>query len=251
MLEAVQPFIDGAISKTVNVPADYPYEAFRDLYKDAWRAGLKGLATYRPNDVTGSVLSVGPAAARADDADPLRTRFDSRPPGELESVTSKVEYTTQEGRKAVYLTVSFMRVEGRLGGQSLAIERPFEFFMPASQRSDGHQWITSTMRLLSLAARAGSSIARALADMRAVVWEKGPVRCGFLDAQGNQVPAAQLDRVLAQRRLPHAAQSAPAPEPEPDTVGTGAKCPECGARTLRKVDGCTRCTACHYLGGCA
>jgi ribonucleoside-diphosphate reductase alpha chain len=282
MMAAVQPYVDGAISKTVNVPADYPYEEFRDLYTDAWRAGLKGLATYRPNDVTGSVLSVAPApaAAEADDVDPLRRRFESRPPGELESVTSKVEYTTQEGKKTVYLTISFMRVEGRLRGRALTIERPFEFFMPANQRSEGQQWITSTMRLLSLAARAGSSIAKALADMRAVVWEKGPVRCGhltradgvqvpvyhdsevaavafmlqqmlikrgFLEAYGGQVPAEQLDRLLAQRCAVHPIPAPPAPAP----AGTGVKCPECGARALHKVDGCTRCTACHHVGACA
>jgi ribonucleoside-diphosphate reductase alpha chain len=123
MMEAVQPYVDGAISKTVNVPADYPYEDFRDLYTDAWRAGLKGLATYRPNDVTGSVLSVGQAAEEPGDVDPLRKRFESRPPGELESVTAKVEYSTQEGKKAVYLTISFMRVEGRLAGRALARRR--------------------------------------------------------------------------------------------------------------------------------
>jgi ribonucleoside-diphosphate reductase alpha chain len=58
MLQAVQPFVDAAISKTVNVPADYPFEDFRTLYLEAWRAGLKGLATFRPNVVTGAVLSL-------------------------------------------------------------------------------------------------------------------------------------------------------------------------------------------------
>ena len=58
MVAAVAPFVDSAISKTVNVPADYPYAEFQDLYLQAWRAGLKGLATYRPNAVLGSVLSV-------------------------------------------------------------------------------------------------------------------------------------------------------------------------------------------------
>ncbi len=61
MVAAVAPFIDTSISKTVNVPADYPYEDFQDLYMQAWKAGLKGLATYRPNSVLGSVLSVTPA----------------------------------------------------------------------------------------------------------------------------------------------------------------------------------------------
>ena len=60
MCAAVAPYIDTSISKTVNVPADYPFEDFKNLYTEAWRAGLKGLATYRPNSVLGSVLSITP-----------------------------------------------------------------------------------------------------------------------------------------------------------------------------------------------
>ncbi len=58
MVAAVAPFVDTSISKTVNVPEDYPYAEFQDLYFHAWKSGLKGLATYRPNKVLGSVLSV-------------------------------------------------------------------------------------------------------------------------------------------------------------------------------------------------
>jgi ribonucleoside-diphosphate reductase alpha chain len=58
MVAAVAPFIDTSISKTVNVPENYPYSEFQELYFDAWKSGLKGLATYRPNKVLGSVLSV-------------------------------------------------------------------------------------------------------------------------------------------------------------------------------------------------
>ncbi|XYJ09980.1 adenosylcobalamin-dependent ribonucleoside-diphosphate reductase [Telluria sp. B2] len=288
MLEAVQPFIDTAISKTVNVPADYPYEDFRDLYSEAWRAGLKGLATYRPNTVVGQVLGAAPQpeAPAMLEEDPLRKRFENRPLGELESVTSKIEYATQEGRKTFYLTVSFIRVEGVSEGQPVTIERPFEFFMPAGQRTDGQQWITSSMRLLSMLARAGGPIAKALADMRDVVWEKGPVRCGtltredgvevpvfhdseaaavgfmlqrmlvrrgFLDSQGNQVPVAQLARVLAARgdAVVPAAPPALAPAAQAFPVQSAAtKCPECGARALRKLDGCTRCDNCQYVGEC-
>ncbi len=65
MVAAVAPCIDSAISKTVNVPADYPYADFMDLYMQAWSSGLKGLATYRPNDVLGSVLSTGASPAAA------------------------------------------------------------------------------------------------------------------------------------------------------------------------------------------
>ncbi|TFW03285.1 adenosylcobalamin-dependent ribonucleoside-diphosphate reductase, partial [Oxalobacteraceae bacterium OM1] len=281
MMEAVQPFIDTSISKTVNVPGDYPYEDFKDLYTNAWRAKLKGITTYRPNAVLGSVLSVGAPATPIADDDPLRKRFDSRPLGELESVTSKIEYFTHEGKKTVYLTVSFHRVAGTQDGKPVEIERPFEFFMPAGQRTDGQQWITSSMRLLSMAARSGGSIAKALADMREVVWDKGPVRCGFLtredgtqvpvyhdsevaatafmlqrilirrgflDGLGNQVPVAELAQRLVQRNA--GASLAVEAAPMPPASGTAKKCPECGAMALRKVDGCTRCVECHYVGGC-
>ena len=61
MVAAVAPYIDTSISKTVNVPEDYPYGEFQDLYFHAWKSGLKGLATYRPNKVLGSILSVSPS----------------------------------------------------------------------------------------------------------------------------------------------------------------------------------------------
>ena len=89
MSAAVQPFIDSAISKTVNVPIDYPFAAFEDLYFEAWMAGLKGIATYRPNDVLGAVLEVASPSAPAtpredlDSADPdRRIRLDraAQPP---------------------------------------------------------------------------------------------------------------------------------------------------------------------------
>ncbi|KQY89240.1 MULTISPECIES: LAGLIDADG family homing endonuclease [Roseateles] len=69
MVAAVAPYIDTSISKTVNVPADYPYENFQDLYMQAWQTKLKGLATYRPNSVLGSVLSVTPEVKQPE---PLR-----------------------------------------------------------------------------------------------------------------------------------------------------------------------------------
>ena len=60
MVAAVAPYIDTSISKTVNVPENYPYADFQDLYMEAWKSGLKGLATYRPNSILGAVLSVEP-----------------------------------------------------------------------------------------------------------------------------------------------------------------------------------------------
>lgn len=299
MLEAVQPYIDTSISKTVNVPEDYPYEAFRNLYLEAWKAGLKGLATYRPNQVLGAVLSVAPApeapaaavtpGAQQNGDDPLTRPFGSRPLGDLEGVTSKVEYLTYEGHKTVYLTVNFMRVSGTVDGQPVTIERPIEFFMPAGQRTEGQQWITSTMRLLSMVARSGGPIAKALADMRNVVWDKGTVRYGsvvrqdgtevprfhdsevaalsyalqrilikrgFLDDEGGQVPVTALAARLARRDGGEAAvalarPTAPAQAATAVTgIGTGKPCPECGAHALHKVDGCAKCANCGYVGEC-
>ncbi|MBC3882079.1 adenosylcobalamin-dependent ribonucleoside-diphosphate reductase [Undibacterium sp. LX40W] len=290
MLQAVQPYVDSAISKTVNVPADYPYDDFQTLYLDAWRAGLKGLATYRPNNILGSVLSVGsdtPAATSKvlPDDDLLRKQFDGRPFGDLESVTSKVQYMTYEGKKTVYLTVSFIHIQGIVGGELATIERPFEFFMPAGQKNDGQQWISASMRLLSMAARSGGSIAKALADMREVVWDKGTVRCGmitkddgsqaplfhesevaaigyslqrilmkrgFLDAAGNQVPITVLAEKYKNKQLAYGMDDLAYEGETAPMIATasGKKCPDCGAYALQKIDGCSRCVSCGYVGAC-
>ncbi len=70
MVAEVAPYVDAAISKTVNVPADYPYVEFKNLYMEAWRKGLKGITTYRPNSVLGAVLSVPTATATAEVSTP-------------------------------------------------------------------------------------------------------------------------------------------------------------------------------------
>ena len=143
MMEAVQPFVDTAISKTVNIPADYPYDDFKDLYLQAWRARLKGLATYRPNTILGSVLEThvpaptaeapapAPKAASAAPVDPMRTVIESRPQGGLSAVAEKLEYWTQEGHKTLYLIVSFLPVPTGVGDRT--VDRAIEFFMPVGQ----------------------------------------------------------------------------------------------------------------------
>jgi len=68
MVAAVAPFIDTSISKTVNVAEDYPYADFEGLYTKAWKAGLKGLATYRPNSVLGAVLTPDAPARESSEA---------------------------------------------------------------------------------------------------------------------------------------------------------------------------------------
>jgi len=92
MVAAITPFVDSAISKTVNVPEDYPYEQFKDLYFDAWKSGLKGITTYRPNSVLGSVLTVKTSsqAAQPNDLDTSdadrRLRLDAAPQPALASL---------------------------------------------------------------------------------------------------------------------------------------------------------------------
>jgi ribonucleoside-diphosphate reductase alpha chain len=102
MVAAVAPFIDTSISKTVNVPEDYPYGEFKDLYLAAWKSGLKGLATYRPNKVLGSVLSVDKPQDFVEDDVNRRIRIKSLPepvlaslrwPGRPEFVAGNLAWT--------------------------------------------------------------------------------------------------------------------------------------------------------------
>jgi ribonucleoside-diphosphate reductase alpha chain len=79
------------------------------------------------------------------------------------------------------------------------------------------------------------------------------IRRGFLDAYGNQVPVPQLAKRMAERQCCSYELTAQPVATTTEGVApnaSGGKCPECGARALRKVDGCTRCTECHYVGGC-
>ena len=271
MMRAVQPYIDTAISKTVNIPADYPFEDFKNLYMESWKAGLKGCATYRPNDTLGAVLSVEapkteekpapqPAAAHTSG---LSAVVERRPEGPLNAVVDKIEYYTHDGVRRLYLVVSFMYVNG--------VERPIEFFMPVGQTGESQQWITATMRSLSLAAR-GGFLDKALDDLRKVAWDRGPIRYGWRDKEdGTRIPlwhdsevallAYAIQSIIA-NRASQEQQPAPINPAAPATVTatpaaatpaqamSGTKCPECGAHAVIKTDGCSFCTSCGYIGAC-
>ncbi|GAB2795046.1 hypothetical protein GCM10027040_21770 [Halomonas shantousis] len=210
---------------------------------------------------------------------PLTVRIPSRPEGTLEAVSEKIAYVGAEGRKKVYVLVAFMPVEGVLNGKRVVIERPVEFFFPSGQLSSEHQWITATMRSLSLAAR-GGYVTQALADLRKVAWDKGLVRCGmnrwgkpmfhdsevaaiawsiqqilyrrgFVDIDGNQVPVDELAERYAHRLMHGHPWQPPAPEEttsvasdqaggeKPTVVG---HCPECRGELIM-MDGCPTCYA--------
>ena len=279
MMQAVQPYIDTSISKTVNVPVDYPFDDFKNMYLQAHEAGLKGMATYRPNAVLGSVLSVTqeppkpveePAAQLPSKADLLNGVIEKRPIGALPAVAEKVEYWLQEGHKTLYLLVSFMPVGFDEHGHT--VERAVEFFMPVGQNGESQQWISASMRLLSLAAR-GGFLERALEDMRKVAWDKGPVRLGHhLKEDGSRVPmwhdsevsaiAFALQQIIAERAKSLREQApvvAPAPAIQPSisvpaasehAFMPGKKCGECGAHAVIRKDGCDFCSNCGKLGSC-
>ena len=274
MMEAVQPFIDTSISKTVNVPADYPYDDFKDLYAKAWKARLKGLATYRPNSIIGSVLETTPAPKKEEPApapvDPMRSVIEKRPAGSLPAVAEKIDYWTSAGQQRLYLIVTFLPIELEGGGKA---ERAIEFFMPVGQNGESQQWITATMRSLSLAAR-GGFLDRALEDMRKVTWDRGPVRLGsYRRADGQEVPrwhdsevaaiGYAIEELIARRAqatqgslfpeeaLPqNAAPASAAPLIPAPGVMAGKKCGECGAHAMIRKDGCDYCTQCGFVGSC-
>ena len=284
MMEAVQPFVDTSISKTVNIPADYPYEDFKDLYRQAWQSGLKGLATYRPNSILGAVLEATPVkkeepvaavpavapAAAVPAYDPTRTVIEKRPAGGLPAVAEKIEYWTSEGQQRLYLIVTFLPMPAADGKST--VERAIEFFMPVGQNGESQQWITATMRMLSLAAR-GGFLDRALSDMQKVSWDRGPVRLGtYQKADGTHVPrwhdsevaaiGYAIENLIANRQLQAQASlfdadELPSAEPTPAPtmaampgVMAGKKCGECGAHAMIRKDGCDYCTQCGFIGSC-
>lgn len=256
MVAAVAPFIDSAISKTVNVPADYPYEDFKTLYTEAWHDGLKGITTYRPNATLGSVLSVSEPEQELVGENPYTKKFDNRPLGSLQGTTTKLEYTTYEGRKNIYITVNYVDVEGVVDGKRVTIRRPLEFFVPSGQQTTDQQWVSANMRLLSMVARSGGSVEKALSSMMEVVWDKGQVRCGTFTAQDGTVKPKFHDSEVA--AIGYAIQSIisndkldETPQKEETTrSNVGKKCNDCGANAVQKVDGCERCLECGALGSC-
>ncbi|MGA2549528.1 MAG: adenosylcobalamin-dependent ribonucleoside-diphosphate reductase [Burkholderiaceae bacterium] len=267
MMAAVQPLIDTSISKTVNVPAEYPYPSFQDLYRKAYGAGLKGLATYRPNSILGAVLDDGEDASDesygAPGLDPMRTMIARRPQGALSAVAEKIEYWTQEGHQTLYLVVSFLPVPA--ADAVGTVDRAIEFFMPVGQSGESQQWISSSMRLLSLAAR-GGFLERALSDMRKVTWDRSPVRLGYYEKpDGAKVPrwhdsevaaiAYAIQNIISRHQgqvvEPASRESAPQdPSALPPALMAGKKCIECGAHAVIRKDGCDYCTNCGYLGAC-
>lgn len=206
VMKAVQPYIDTAISKTVNIPADYPYDKFKDLYMYAWKSGLKGLATYRPNDILGSVLSVkkeettvAPVVQEATiDTDNGKTLdqiieemyaqpFESRKDGILPSITIKERFRTNEGEQKFLIIVSFMKIVRKTRFGTITIRRPVEFVLEANFGVSSSSW-DSAFRTMSVGARYGVPVTKLIENLREITWEHGAVRYGTKLKDGKQVP---------------------------------------------------------------
>src|SRR5262245_8962347 len=157
MIAAVQPYIDAAVSKTVNVPEDYPFEDFRALYLEAWKAGLKGITTYRPNNVIGSVLEVRKDDVKASQApqdlkdDPdRRVRLASAPQPALASLKWPGRPALDEGNLAWTFMVeiperreSFAIFIGQVGEPPL----PFEVWVNGAEQPRGLGAIAKTLSM--------------------------------------------------------------------------------------------------------
>lgn len=155
MVAAVAPCIDTAISKTVNVPADYPYADFQDLYLQAWQAGLKGLATYRPNAILGSVLSTGVAPAvepmQLDDAN-RRLALERLPAPVLASLRWPGRPELPGGNLAWSFMVhhpygEFALFVGELPGEDGGPAQPFEVWVNGAEQPRGLGALAKTLSM--------------------------------------------------------------------------------------------------------
>jgi len=154
MVAAVAPMIDTAISKTVNVPADYPYADFQDLYLQAWQSGLKGLATYRPNAILGSVLSVAPTPAaplELDDAN-RRLALERLPAPVLASLRWPGRPELPGGNLAWSFMVrhsygEFALFVGELPGEEGGPAQPFEVWVNGAEQPRGLGALAKTLSM--------------------------------------------------------------------------------------------------------
>ncbi|MBI5721401.1 MAG: adenosylcobalamin-dependent ribonucleoside-diphosphate reductase [Burkholderiales bacterium] len=159
MVGAVAPFVDTAISKTVNVPADYPFEQFRGLYRQAWKLGLKGLATYRPNAVLGSVLSTTqPEPLTLTDMNRrLAVALPQQPvlsslrwPGRPELVAGNMAWCSMvehpQGDFALFVG-ELPAEEGAVPGTPGARARPFEIWVNGAEQPRGLGALAKTLSM--------------------------------------------------------------------------------------------------------
>ncbi|MFN0264906.1 adenosylcobalamin-dependent ribonucleoside-diphosphate reductase [Tepidamorphus sp. 3E244] len=230
MQAALQPFVDSAISKTINVPEDMSFEDFGDVYLNAWKAGLKGCTTYRPNPVTGSVLSVDAPAAS-----PVPDNGGSHEPmargATLPGYTYKIRWP--ESEHAIYITINDT-LEG-------GARRPFEIFIN-SKAMEHFAWTVALTRMISAVFRRGGDVRFVVEELKAVFdprggqWMNGHYVPSLLAAIGNVIEQHMRETGFLEAGEPAGITEAP----------SGTLCPRCSQPTLMHAEGCHFCTNCDY-----
>lgn len=230
MQSAAQRHIDSAISKTVNCPEDISFEAFADIYLHAYELGCKGCTTYRPNAITGSVLSTpAPAPAPTPCPAPPESTLPKRP-AKLGGATYKVKWPDTE--HALYVTIN--DVEESDGA------RPFEIFLN-SKNMEHYAWSLALTRMMSAVFRRGGDVRFVAEELKAVFDPRGGAWIG-----GRYVPSvlAAIGDIVQQHLDANIVQS--------EFMATGAApgarrtCPKCGAPGLVRKEGCDTCFECGY-----
>ncbi|MGE0612728.1 MAG: adenosylcobalamin-dependent ribonucleoside-diphosphate reductase, partial [Hyphomicrobiales bacterium] len=255
MQAALQRHVDSAISKTVNCPRDIGFEAFRDIYDEAYDLGLKGCTTYRPNPVTGAVLSAPKLAATAEPApavtaEPAPAATDAAgipasqpalplaatpPPSvaNLPGTRGGVVYMAQplerdpvlpgytyklkwpDSEHAIYVTLNDIVQDGR--------RRPFEIFIN-SKNLEHYAWTVALTRMISAVFRRGGDVSFVVEELKAVFDPRGGQWSG-----GRYVPSllAAIGGVIEQHMIDigFLARPVSAGEPNP-AIPEEANCPE-------------------------
>jgi ribonucleoside-diphosphate reductase alpha chain len=236
MQAAVQHHVDSSISKTINCPAGIAFEDFQQVYRKAYEMGCKGCTTYRPNDVTGSVLSV--AASPAAEPAPSPSAPQSPPlsrPAVLPGQTYKLKWP--ESDHAIYITINDTVEDGT--------RRPFEIFIN-SKNMDHYAWTVALTRMISGVFRRGGDVSFVVEELQAVfdprggAWMNRRYVPSLLAAIGDVI-----EQHMAGIGLVASPDAAPVPASVPD-AGSGGKCPRCAAPALVHQEGCLVCTNCGY-----
>ena len=263
MQAAVQKYIDSSISKTINVPESISFEDFRHVYEQAYESGCKGCTTYRPNDITGSVLTVKKEEPKAEDAAQPPSPSDkaaARPedfldaggvvhltqpldrPEALPGATYKVRWPDSD--HAMYITINDIIQDGR--------RRPFEVFIN-SKNMEHYAWTVALTRMISAVFRRGGDIAFVVEELKAVFDPRGGQWMG-----GKYVPSllAAIGEVIERHMQAIGFFATAADDDQPDDIDqrkvinlSGAKlrhCPKCGQPALLRQEGCDTCTSCGY-----
>ncbi|QJF52481.1 adenosylcobalamin-dependent ribonucleoside-diphosphate reductase [Roseobacter ponti] len=255
MQAAAQKWVDSSISKTINCPEDISFDAFKDVYMQAWDTGCKGCTTYRPNAVTGSVLSVSedkpkeqaPEVITTDAAEPQRPHGDviymSEPldrPSELEGNTYKVKWPDSE--HALYITINDIVLNGH--------RRPFEVFIN-SKNMEHFAWTVALTRMISAVFRRGGDVSFVVEELKAVFDPRGGAWM-----QGKYIPSilAAIGGVIEQHMIATGFIAGEGmglkTDPQAQVVGLenqrGQACSSCGQYDLRMVEGCMTCGSCGY-----